>query len=69
MAGTIFPGILPPDAAEQFGLGDDATAADVAEIIDDGICPWCDDEYQNVPAHASAAHPDDWDAYAEQRED
>jgi len=69
MAGTIFPGILPPEAAEEYGLGDDADAEDVADIIDSGECPWCGDEFDSVAPHASAAHPNEYEAYKSERED
>lgn len=39
---------------------------DLAAMIDEGLCPWCD-EYEGdaVGQHASAAHPDEWAAYKE----
>ncbi|MDX1744375.1 MAG: hypothetical protein R3324_00420 [Halobacteriales archaeon] len=28
-----------------------------------GECPWCDGDYQNVKAHASQAHTDEWNEW------
>lgn len=36
---------------------------DIEQMIELGICPWCEDEYTSVGRHASAAHPDQWEAY------
>jgi len=42
---------------------------DVAQLVEAGICPWCDGEdgYEGdyVGSHASSAHPDKWDRYNE----
>lgn len=47
----------------------DAESGDVAAQIDAGECPWCDDyDGESVGRHASAAHPDEWDAYKEAAE-
>jgi hypothetical protein len=36
------------------------------DLIDEGVCPWCDEyEGENVGMHASRAHPDDWERYSE----
>ena len=45
----------------------EAIADDViADRIDDGRCPWCDDyEGDAVGQHASSAHPEAWDDYKE----
>jgi len=44
----------------------DPVTFDVADTIEAGKCPWCDDyEGDNVGMHASSAHPDEWDAYKE----
>jgi hypothetical protein len=49
--------------------GEEVTSADdptVAEQIDNGVCPWCDDyEGDGVPQHASSAHSQEWAAYSE----
>lgn len=50
--------VLPDGASD--------TSRDLAAIIDDGECPWCDEyDGENVAQHASSAHPDEWDAYKE----
>jgi len=56
----------PPDraACHRCGLSHDDGAC--WDLIDDGICPWCDEyEGENVGMHASRAHPDDWARYKE----
>lgn len=36
-------------------------------LIEDGVCPWCDEyEGDGVAQHASAAHSDRWAAYTEE---
>jgi len=37
---------------------------DKAQLIQEGICPWCKDEYTSVGRHAAAAHPDEWAEYS-----
>jgi len=51
------------------GLPDDRVPDDdLAAMIDDGVCPWCDDYSGDaVGRHASAAHPDEWADYKEER--
>ena len=34
-----------------------------AEQIEDGVCPWCGEEYANVGSHAAQAHPDEYEAF------
>lgn len=37
-----------------------------ADLVDQGICPWCDEyEGDHVGRHAASAHPDSWDEYNE----
>jgi len=39
---------------------------DVAQLIEAGVCPWCDAySGDHVGQHASSAHPDKWDRYNE----
>lgn len=62
------------DARGDFELVDDSdlpteadeTGATVADAIEAGHCPWCD-EYEGdaVPQHATTAHPEEWSAYRE----
>lgn len=42
---------------------DELTDEQITETIDDGVCPWCIEEFENVGSHASKAHPDEWDQY------
>jgi hypothetical protein len=43
--------------------GDEPT---IADQIDAGECPWCDEyEGENVGQHAASAHTDAWDDYKE----
>jgi len=59
---TLFPSIIPDDPDED-------DARDRAAIaLENDECPWCDGEFDNVPAHASQAHPDEWGAYQEAQE-
>jgi len=64
------------DAAAEAGATDetpqeedgppDPVTFDVADTIEAGRCPWCDDyEGDAVGQHAASAHPDKWDAYKE----
>jgi hypothetical protein len=56
------------DADELTPL-EDADGADAADLIDDGVCPWCDDyDGESVGRHASAAHTEEWEAYKEATE-
>jgi len=39
---------------------------DIQTLIENGICPWCDDyEGDHVGRHASSAHADKWADYKE----
>jgi len=39
---------------------------DIAGVIEQGKCPWCDEyEGDHIGQHASSAHPDEWNAYTE----
>ncbi|WP_135363450.1 hypothetical protein [Halosimplex halophilum] len=54
------------DAGEDITADEVESLADdvIAERIDAGECPWCDEyEGENVGQHASSAHPDAWDDY------
>mgnify|MGYP000435656372 CR=1 FL=1 len=43
-----------------------STGPDARDLIDAGICPWCDSyEGDHVGQHASSAHPEKWDAYTD----
>lgn len=46
------------------GLNQQTGDADPEALVNDGVCPWCD-EYEggHVGQHASSAHPEEWDAY------
>lgn len=57
---------LRRDARSLSGKGSELGAYINDLLMDDGVCPWCD-EYGGdaVPQHASAAHPDAWAAYTE----
>lgn len=59
------PVCVKTDADTDTDATDDRTDAerDIAGMIDMGVCPWCESEYENVAAHASQVHPDEWDAY------
>lgn len=51
--------------------GDDTGAEDAtqADLIEQGICPWCDEyDGESVGRHASAAHTEEWNAYKEAAE-
>lgn len=53
-------GVDPVDIAT------DTEPEGVAEAIEAGECPWCDEyDGDHVGQHASSAHPDKWDAYSE----
>ena len=53
------------DVHEEDGPPDPVTF-DIADTIEAGKCPWCDEyEGENVGQHASSAHPDKWTAYKE----
>ena len=59
------------DGTPEDTAGDDSPSEDepesVAEAIDDGRCPWCDDyEGDAVGQHAASAHSDEWDEYKEE---
>jgi hypothetical protein len=42
--------------------------ASPASLIESGECPWCSDYSGDaVGRHASAAHPDEWAGYKEER--
>jgi hypothetical protein len=44
----------------------EALVSSPGEMIDAGVCPWCDDyEGDHVGRHASSAHPDEWGAYTD----
>lgn len=60
MATDLFPAILPDDDA-------DAEPQSVGDMIDAGICPWCPEtqEFENLAAHASQAHPQEWRGWTE----
>jgi hypothetical protein len=51
------------------GESDDSDAsngADADAMLDNGVCPWCDEYAGNhVGQHASSAHPDEWDEYTD----
>lgn len=48
--------------------GPDPVTYTAEETIEAGECPWCDGyEGDAVGRHASAAHPDEWAAYKEER--
>lgn len=56
--------------AERQGVAYETVVVDAtteksdAELVEAGICPFCDDyEGTGVPQHASAAHPDKWADY------
>ena len=57
------------DLADAYGvelerLVVDDDPDDLAEQIEAGVCPWCDEyEGDHVGQHASSAPPDAWDAY------
>jgi len=38
---------------------------DVEQLIEAGVCPWCESEYENVGSHAAQVHPDEWERYNE----
>ena len=43
----------------------DAGPETLADAVESGVCPWCDDyEGDHVGQHASSAHPDAWDEYS-----
>lgn len=51
------------EADDSGGSKADAVAS-LADQIDAGTCPWCDDyDGDHVGAHASSAHPDKWAEY------
>lgn len=71
--------VTESDTAEDESSGEDSDAqpesvtqdADHdtnADLIENGECPWCGSEYENVGSHASQAHPDEYTAYKEARE-
>lgn len=38
---------------------------DKAQLLQEGVCPWCDDyDGDNPEQHAAQAHPDEWTAYS-----
>jgi hypothetical protein len=43
--------------------GSDASTEDAEALVDNGVCPWCEDEFENVAAHAGQIHPNKWDTY------
>jgi len=52
------------DVHEEDGPPDDTVPVD--DLIEQGICPWCDDyEGDAVGQHASSAHPAEWTDYKE----
>ncbi len=67
----IFPGILPdeedreafePVTEIETGAADEQLT--IAEVLDAGECPWCDEyDGDHVEQHAPKAHPDEWSAY------
>lgn len=59
MPPTLFPSILPEDADSHHADPD----AEAEAVAADGSCPWCDEAFENVPAHASQIHPEEWDEH------
>jgi len=54
------------DEAEDDEGAEATDEPSLEDQIDAGDCPWCDEyEGDGVPQHASAAHPEEWDAYKE----
>lgn len=63
------------DGSDDFDVADDTACSRCGQSHDDGacwdlieagVCPWCDDyEGDGVAQHASSAHPDEWDEYKE----
>ena len=54
----LFPSIIPTDDSDGRDAHDQAAVA-----IENGECPWCEGDYENVAAHASQAHEDAWEDY------
>lgn len=59
------------DANPEGSDGEDGDAEpDAADLVADGVCPWCppDDQYEgeHIGQHASSAHPDAWDEYTQE---
>lgn len=55
-----------PDGGGDADAGDDDDEVPTADLIEQGVCPWCEDyEGDGVPQHASAAHPEEWAAHTE----
>lgn len=42
---------------------EDDASDDIDTLIEEGVCPWCGDDYDGVAQHASSAHPDEYEAY------
>ena len=61
------------DACDRHIDGDDADGwdrniEDLQTLVENGICPWCDDyDGENVGHHASSAHPHMWNEYSERK--
>lgn len=55
------------DPCPRCVAGDDTMQArDIEQLIQEGVCPWCEDYAgEHVGQHASSAHPDEWQAYRE----
>jgi len=53
-----------PDGKDSDPGDGDMQNADAEQLIEQGICPWCDDyEGEYIGNHASSAHPDEWREY------
>lgn len=65
----LCPECAPLDSGSESDTGgDDGEEQSIGDMIEDGVCPWCDDdpyEGDHVGRHASSAHPETWDDYRE----
>jgi hypothetical protein len=41
----------------------DDTTRGPSAMIDDGECPWCGEQFENVGSHAAQAHPTEWKSH------